>query len=310
MQAGAVDRLLIECPHESHPAPLALLLKGVSGDQDNEDDATFSGARLSSVVLAIDAALVSNLIAPEGSGSESLLLICEQIEFADNIVLTGSDERGNGETARQLIAGLNPRARIFQQPNGSIADDLLAVSTAFSYEAAFGDGWAAEGVPSEVAIGTTAHIRSFRYESRRPFHPTRFWRLLHRRLPGIFRVKGLFWIATRMKLAGGINLAANEGHCGGAGEWQAGLAKLPSSQHPGTAHPQWREGYGDRRQVLNFLGTDFDDRALCAELDRSLLDDQEMSGGEEAWARLPDPFPSWTTHAHDHHREHHGCSGH
>jgi hypothetical protein len=48
--------------------------------------------------------------------------------------------------------------------------------------------------------------------------------------------------------------------------------------------------FGDRRQVLSFMGRSFDSVALRANLNGCLLTDSEMGKGEHAWGTMTDPF--------------------
>ncbi len=45
-------------------------------------------------------------------------------------------------------------------------------------------------------------ISNFVFRARRPFHPQRFNDMLRGNWLGVIRAKGLFWLATRMDLAG------------------------------------------------------------------------------------------------------------
>jgi len=45
-------------------------------------------------------------------------------------------------------------------------------------------------------------ISNFVYESRSPFHPQRLFDRFEREWPGVIRSKGIFWLATRPRMAG------------------------------------------------------------------------------------------------------------
>ena len=80
--------------------------------------------------------------------------------------------------------------------------------------------------------------------------------------------------------------------------------------------PLWQKEHGDRQTELVCIGQDLEHEAVKEELDRCLLTDKEMAGGEESWAALPDPFrEAWdtelemadssaTTHTHEHAHTH------
>ena len=68
-------------------------------------------------------------------------------------------------------------------------------------------------------------IRSFVYRARRPFHPRKFHDLLERRLPGVIRAKGHFWLATRPRWVGQYSLAGRISRTEGMGSWWAAVPK-------------------------------------------------------------------------------------
>ncbi len=60
---------------------------------------------------------------------------------------------------------------------------------------------------------------------------------------------------------------------------------------------EWQKPFGDRRQMLVYIGQDMPKDQMLVELNKCLLDDQEMALGTEKWAELNDPFPAWLTTA-------------
>ena len=55
--------------------------------------------------------------------------------------------------------------------------------------------------------------------------------------------------------------------------------------------PDWHPRYGDRTQMLVFIGQDMDEQAIRAKLDACLLDDATANEDSAAWAALVNPFP-------------------
>lgn len=83
-------------------------------------------------------------------------------------------------------------------------------------------------------------------------------------------------------LAGGETLAGR------------GLAAAPAEPIRRTAASfDWHPEHGDRRSEIRFTGAGLLSHELCAALDRAVLTGPEMARGEQAWARLADPFSRW-----------------
>ncbi len=138
-------------------------------------------------------------------------------------------------------------------------------------------------------------IRSFVYRARRPFNPALFDKFVSRSWPGVIRAKGFFWLATRPHYVGELSQAGALVRTGRRGLW---WASVPQSRWPDDA--EWRASmrpyldpvWGDRRQELVFIGADpMDEAAIRRELDACLVPGNKPV--PDAWAKLPDPFPSW-----------------
>jgi G3E family GTPase len=141
-------------------------------------------------------------------------------------------------------------------------------------------------------------IGSFVFRARRPFHPERFWNLVHSDWPGLLRSKGFFWLSTRNDVVGGWSQAGGSAEHRPVGLW---WAAVPKDRWPVEQEVQdyiareWRTPYGDRRQELVFIGQDLPKIEMLAALQESLLNGREMSVEAEEWERqFSDPFPSWT----------------
>jgi G3E family GTPase len=227
-------------------------------------------------------------------------------------VLDGAKEDPDLELARIIANALNPRAQVSDLSPATLERSLGNVeTTSFDFAAALdGAGWRRLIDGGESRKGGQGNIVGFAYRARKPFHPERFWNLLQSGLPGVFRAKGFFWLATRMDLVGGLNLAGSELHCAGAGQWWAARDDHAREyEMPERTRKEWEEPFGDRRQAIAFMGLDFDPNALKAQLDACLLTNLEMSTGPESWRSLVDPFPSWTVHSHTHECNHDPESG-
>jgi G3E family GTPase len=167
----------------------------------------------------------------------------------------------------------------------------------FDFEAASeAPGWLAEMRGEHVPETEEYGISSFAYQSRRPFHPQRFWDLIHSEWAGVVRSKGYFWLASRPEFAGSWSQAGGACRHGAAGYW---WDAVPSEHWP--EDPDYRANiaakstgeWGDRRQELVFIGMEMDKAEVCANLDACLLTDAEMALGRSGWVNFPDPFPVW-----------------
>ncbi len=302
------DYLLVESTGISEPLPVAETFTFIDETGKSLSDV----ARLDTMVTVVDGTRFLEdwhgedelrdrgvALGPEDERSVTDLLV-EQIEFADVLVISKVDLVGDAERdeLEAVLRALNGRARIVHGRHGQVPLAEVLGTGLFDFEAAAAaPGWMqtlrGEHVPESVAYG----IASFVYRSRRPFHPARFWTLLHDTPAwvGVLRSKGFFWLASRMAVTGMWSQAGGTASCEAAGMW---LAELPEDERldlePGELARMWEEPFGDRRQELVFIGRNLDEQALRGELDRALLTSDELLEGPSAWARLEDPFPEWT----------------
>ena len=176
----------------------------------------------------------------------------------------------------------------------------------------------------------SAHgISSFVFHSRRPFHPQRLLRALEddggegdegddesggkkgggekssssgggKGGPwrGVVRSKGFFWLATRPRVAGlwqaaGGSWAGDPSHLwergdGGDTGGDEDEASTPSSSFSSPSSSS------SPQQELVFIGNrSMSERRVREALERALLTDEEMRGGEESWSRFEDELPPW-----------------
>jgi G3E family GTPase len=306
-----VDHLIVECDSRTHPIAFASLFL-----PHDEMPGLSELARLSSIVLSIESeALLGSLVhGNHVSGLTSPCILADQIEVANLVVLVGDGAGDAFAVARSIVSAINPRTRIVSQSANTASAKLLDSSISFDFAAATeGVGWR-KIVEEEPSARAYDHkVSTFAYRARRPFHPEKFWNRLQTSFPGILRAKGYFWLATRMHLVGGLNLAGSECHYSPAGEWWAAGAHSDESdplEIPDRFKKIWAEPFGDRRQAIAFIGIDLDPSNLSAQLDGCLLSDSEMVAGESSWATLPDPFPSWSAKAHEHDCDDHDCCHH
>lgn len=305
-----IDHLIIECDSQTHPIALASLFlpDGAAGQQFPEI------ARLSSILLAVDAkTLLKSIVSGNDAlGVTSSCILADQIECADTVMLNGEPDAHDFKLARAVMSALNPSVRIIQRSPGTVPPKLLDAGRSFDFEAILaGAGWRRMMERESGARRGDEGVTMFVYRARRPFHPEKFWNLIQEPFADVFRAKGFFWLASRMDLVGGLNIAGAECHFSPAGQWWA----AHDSHHaeiPDRLKKEWAEPFGDRRQAIAFMGIDLNWAELSARLDACLLNASEMKLGERGWATLPDPFPAWSarTHDHDHECDEHDCCHH
>lgn len=304
---GRFDYLVIESTGISEPMPVAETFTF----EDETGLSLAQVARLDTMVTVVDA---YNFLRDYGSGDflrergESLGeaddrtvvdLLIDQIEFCDVIVVNKADLVGPGDLARlvSILATLNPRARVEIAQFGRVDLGSILDTGLFDFEqAAAAPGWLQEMRGEHVPETEEYGIASFVYRARRPFHPQRFWDLIHSEWDGVVRSKGWFWLASRPDFAGSWSQAGGACRHGAAGLWWSAVDQSEWPDDPdylASIADKLDGPWGDRRQELVLIGMGMDEAALRARLDACLLDDAEMASGPTAWVRLPDPFPVW-----------------
>jgi G3E family GTPase len=307
---GRFDYLLVESTGISEPLPVAETFTFA----DESGASLADVARLDTMVTVVDAVnFLRDYQSPDDLHERDLALgeedersvsdlLIEQVEFADVLVLSKTDEAAPGEVDRLegVLRRLNPGAAIVRAVKGDVPLDQVLGTGRFSFErAAAAPGWLAELRGEHASESETYGIGSFVYRARRPFHPERFAAFLDDASVWgtILRSKGFFWLATRPDLTGLWSQAGGTASCEGAGTW---YAALPRSEWPEDDETRaqlardWEEPWGDRRQELVFIGAGLDEQGIRARLDAALLTDGEFVTGPALWQTLPDPFPAWS----------------
>ncbi|WP_428852062.1 CobW family GTP-binding protein [Imbroritus primus] len=243
-------------------------------------------------------------------------VLIEQIEAATILVLHRTDrvDTATRQTLVALLHALNPRATVVDAVDHLDARMLQAAAPYDVDATEAGTGWAA--LLRGGSVPAQAQVSGFAYCRRRPFHPQRFFDLMHtdwlRTHGTVLRSRGYFWLASRMALSGSWEQAGGACRHGAAGVWWSAAEEADwPEDHALRAEIALRlqDGdapapYGDRMQELAFIGHQLDEAALGEQLDACLLSDAEMAAGPDAWAALPDPFPEWEADDHDHSHDH------
>jgi G3E family GTPase len=312
---GRFDYLLIEPTGIAEPLPVASTF-----EFRDEDGVSLSDvARLDTMVTVVDAAHLlkdyssADFLKDRGevAGEEDerplVQLLVDQIEFADVIVLNKTDVATPEQlaAARAIIRALNADARVIEAAHAKVPLQDILNTGLFDFEAAHRHPtWLKElhGFKDHKPETEEYGITSFVYRARGPFDPVKLHAFFDRSWPGVVRAKGFFWLATRPQWVGEIAQAGALVRHEAIGYWWAAVPKKdwPKEQDlVDRINKTWHATWGDRRQEIVFIGTrEMDKAALIAKLDACLLQlPKEGAVDTKAWAKLPDPFPAWSSEA-------------
>ncbi|CAN5392675.1 zinc metallochaperone GTPase ZigA [soil metagenome] len=304
---GRFDYLLIESTGISEPLPVAMTFTF----EDETGQSLGSVSRLDTMVTVVDALNFfrdfgeADYLRERGEALDEedertvADLLVDQIEFADVILVSKCDLVPMPALMRvaSVVQTLNPGAKVIPIQHGEIRLDKVMGTGLFDMgKAQMSPAWVRELMSEHVPETAEYGIASFVYRARRPFHPRRFWRVVHTDWPGVIRSKGFFWLATRMDWIGEWSQAGGACRHGVAGTWWCTAPRdfwPEDDESQGRILANMREPYGDRRQEIVVIGMEMDKAAIAAMLDAALLTDAEMALGPEGWVRnFRDPFPS------------------
>ncbi|MBC9911185.1 GTP-binding protein [Chitinophaga varians] len=301
------DYLLIESTGISEPVPVAQTF--CYQDEHNGIDLS-AISRLDTMVTVVDAYNFARdyssiaLLQDQGLTTDAtdqrtiVNLLTDQVEFANVIVLNKCDlvtpeQLGN---LKALLRKLNATAVIIEAVNGQVPLHQILNTGLFDFEATSQSaGWQAELEHEHTPETEEYGISSFVYRSRKPFHPERFWQYLNEHWPGnIIRSKGLFWLASRPKLAVNWSQAGGSLRAEKAGYWWCAIPRqqwnLDEEMYQ-LITGRWDERFADRYNELVLIGQDIDQATITAELDRCLCTETEVSRYLQG-AVFRDPFPA------------------
>jgi G3E family GTPase len=289
--AGRHERVLVEVSGTSNAARLGRHFGLLPGQPE-----TFSPwAELEQIVCVVDALDFFRLGKEPRSEASFRDFQNEQVAGASLVILNKCDliEDKERQACMDLLRSNNRDARIVETAYGEVPPEIWA-RLASPQEL----GLEVERPPQRKAVGAPGpELAGALYRAYRPFHPQRFWDWFHADHPGLLRVKGLVWLATRNLLVGGVSRTRWQNSCGAAGIWWAALPREEWPQEPGALmrmQETWREPYGDRRQELVLIGDAGPlSTTMRRQLDACLLTDEEYARPLGEWAALPDPFPAW-----------------
>ena len=298
------DHLVIESTGVSEPMPVAETFTFEDEDGNSLGDI----AEIDTMVTVVDA---PNFLRDYSStdslddrgdavGEEDertiVDLLNDQIEFADVILVNKTDLVSSEEVKKVhgMIRALNPQVTIHDTVESKVPLRAVVGTGLYDSEkAANQDGWLdslVEHTPETEEYG----ISNFIYECRVPFHPQRFYDCLKKEWPGVIRSKGIFWLATRLELAGFWSQAGAVSRYQCAGYFWAAVPKQHWPEEREHIERVWDGANGDCRQELVLIGQNMNQEALTAMLDECLLTEEETEIHEKKWKKLfPDPFDKW-----------------
>jgi len=308
---GRFDYLLIESTGISEPMPVAETFTF----EDEEGDSLSLVADLDTMVTVVDAGnfmkdfgswddLTDRRLGLNEDDKRNIVdLLVDQVEFANVIVVNKIDlvTPYDLEQLTVLIRKLNGNARIVHSSESRVPLDQILGTGLFSMsESEQRPDWLAVPRGEETAETEEYGISNFVYRSRRPFHPQRLSIALDESLEegiftGVFRSKGLVWIASKHDWAYDWSQAGCSVRLDPAGFW---WASAPGDEWPededeiAKVKSEYSGLYGDRRQELVFIGNAMDESSIREILDSCLLTDLEFLQGPEFWDGFEDPFPA------------------
>jgi G3E family GTPase len=307
------DYLIIESSGIAEPLPVAETFTFT----DSSGVTLSSIAKLDTLVTVVDASTFEEEMTSleslrergwEAASSDSRSvaeLMCEQIEFANIVILNKCDMVGMEAQDRieLMIHKLNPEASVIRSTMGRVDPSLILNTGRFHLgEAEKNPLWLKEARLGEHKPETEEFgIRSFTFRSIKPFHPIRFHEIVRSiesrggALGTIVRLKGFAWIATRSEQQTVVAFAGRQFKVQSGAPWWAMIdqSEWPAGLKEAIA-PLWHEPYGDRQNEIVVIGRGMDAELVRGLIMGSVLTDEEFSLGEEKWREMADPFvPIW-----------------
>lgn len=230
-------------------------------------------------------------------------LLVDQVEFADVIILNKTDlvTGKQLDQLKSIIQHLNPDAKILESKYGTVPLNTILNTGTFQFDkAAQAPGWLKEIRGEHIPETQEYGIGSFVYRSRKPMHPWRLGEFLDSDWKGVLRSKGFLWLANHMDYAIEWSQAGGACDIGVGPTWWCAIDKTEWPEDPelvASIEEDWQEPWGDRKQEMVFIGINIDKDSMIAQLDKCLLSDEEIAGGETAWAQMPDYYDGLTFEA-------------
>jgi G3E family GTPase len=294
-QEGRFDYLLIESTGISEPLPVAQTFFFDSAElKVNLSEIS----RLDTLVTVVDAynfyrdfgsmdTVYSRGLNDDAADGRSIVnLLVDQLEYANIIILNKIDLVAPEQVAQleAVIRKFNAQARIIKTTHSQVPVQEILDTGLFDYEkTSQSAGWIQELYAEHTPESEEYGIGSLVFRAQRPFHPSRFWRYINQDWPaGIFRSKGLFWLASRPEDALNWSQAGGSLRAEKAGLWWSSMPYSQRIQYASFVENQafiesrWDAEWGDRKTELVIIGQDLDEAAIRQELAACLLTDEEI----------------------------------
>ncbi|NSL89187.1 GTP-binding protein [Chitinophaga sp. Mgbs1] len=303
---GRFDYLLIESTGISEPIPVAQTF--CYQDEANGIDLS-AVSRLDTMVTVVDAYNFtkdyssSSLLQDQGLTEDEadqrtiVNLLTDQVEFANVIILNKCDlvDADQLGSLKALLRKLNAGARIIESAFGRVPLPEILNTGLFDFDTTSQSAWWQAELEQEHTPETLEYgISSFVYRSRKPFHPERFWQYINERWPGnVIRSKGLFWLASRPRIAVNWSQAGGSLRAEKAGYWWCAIPRREWNVEEETRMlitQRWDERFADRYNELVIIGQHLDVHHIIMELDACLCTEKEVTRYQQG-AVFADPFP-------------------
>ncbi len=308
-QEGRFDYLLIESTGISEPLPVA---QSFFFDSEELKVNLSDISQLDTLVTVVDAynfhkdfgsveTVHDRKLNEDASDRRAIVnLLTDQLEFANVILLNKTDlvPRERVQELEAIIRKFNTEAKIIKTAHSRVSLPEILNTGLFDYaRTSQSAGWMQELYGEHTPETEEYGITSFVFRDKRPFHPERFWQYINRDWDaGIFRSKGLFWLASRP------NDALNWSQAGGSlraeptGVWWCSMPYGERIRYQTFVDNQkyiesrWDAEWGDRQNELVIIGQDLDHERIDAELRSCLLTDREVALYKQGY-QFRDEFP-------------------
>ncbi|MDD6553752.1 MAG: GTP-binding protein [Prevotellaceae bacterium] len=290
VNTGSFDYIVIEASGICEPAPIAQTICSIP--TLGPEYIKHGVPRLDSIVTVVDALRLrdefanGNDLLKQNIGEDDLeSLVIQQVEFC-NVILINKASMVSADDlnhVKEILRALQPKAEILTCDYGDVDLDKLINTRRFDFnKVATSAAWIDEiehhhdEEEEEGGEVMEYNIQTFVYQRRPAFDLSRFDEFVARFWPkNVIRCKGICYFQDEPDTCYVFEQAGKQVGLRNAGQW---YAKMPKDelkklmdQEPGL-RADWDEKYGDRMQKLVFIGQNLDKAAICAELDKCLVD--------------------------------------